>query len=500
MPDPAPPHIPAGDFRNLAAQTAAWLTGYWERVERLPVRSLVQPGDILRALPEHAPETGQPLPATLFDDLDRIILPGLTHWQHPSFFAYFPSNISEPAIIGDLLSAGLGVQGMSWVTSPACTELEMRVLDWLGEAIGLPDAFLFSGRGGAVIDGTASEAALGMLLAAKRRALRALPRDQQRAAAQRLTIYTSTQSHSSIIKAAMIAGLALDSDDRAQLRLIDTDANYAMRPDALADAIRADLAAGLIPCFVCATLGTTSSTANDPLAEIARVVRQAAPSAWLHIDAAHSGAAFICPELRAPLRGVEAFDSFAFNPHKWLLTNFDCNCLWTRSPSDLIDAMTITPEYLRNQATDTGKVVDYRDWHIPLGRRFRSLKLWLVMRHYGLQGLRAHIREDLALAEHFESLVRADPRFEIVTPRTVNLVCFRLAPRPGETPAATDSRNKSLLDAVNATGKLFFTHTVLPGISGAPARFVLRMAIGGVRTEERHLREAWHAITVAALG
>ncbi|CAG0970787.1 aromatic-L-amino-acid/L-tryptophan decarboxylase [Phycisphaerales bacterium] len=498
MPDPAPPHMPAGDFRNLAAQTAAWLTGYWERVEHLPVRSLVQPGDILRALPEHAPETGQPLPATLFDDLDRIILPGLTHWQHPSFFAYFPSNISAPAIIGDLLSAGLGVQGMSWITSPACTELEMRVLDWLGEAIGLPNAFLFRGQGGAVIDGTASEAALGMLLAAKRRALRVFPRDGQRAAAQRLTIYTSTQSHSSIIKAAMIAGLALDAEDRKQLRLIETDSNYAMRPDALADAIRADLADGLIPTFISTTLGTTSSTANDPLDAIASAVRSTGATPWLHVDAAHSGAAFICPEHRAPLRGLEHFDSFAFNPHKWLLTNFDCNCLWTRSPRDLIDAMSITPEYLRNQATDSGAVVDYRDWHIPLGRRFRSLKLWLVMRHYGLEGLRAHIREDIALTQLFESLVRADSRFEVVTPRTVNLICFRLAPRPGENPAATDARNKALLDQVNATGMLYFTHTVLPGIGGAPPRYVLRMAIGGVRTEERHVREAWTAIASAA--
>ncbi len=495
MSDPAAPspHLTPAAFRAVTAQAASWITTYWDRVEGLPVLSQAKPGDVLRALPQDPPNSGTPIDAdwsSIARDLDAIVVPALTHWQHPMFFAYFPSNISAPAIVGDLLAAGLGVQGMLWATSPAATELEMRVLDWMGHAIGLPDSFLFRGGGGGVIDGTASEAAVGALLAAKGRILRTLPRDQRREAATRLVLYASTQTHSSIQKAAMVAGIALDADDRERVRLIETDANYAMRPDALAAAINADLAAGLIPCFVCATVGTTGTTAIDPIDAIAAVLRAAPRAPWLHIDAAHAGAACICPEFRHLIRGVEHADSFTFNPHKWLLTNFDCNCLWTRHPRDLTDAMSITPEYLRNAASDAGRVVDYRDWHIPLGRRFRSLKLWLVMRHYGLEGLQAHVRDGIHLASLFEQLVHADARFEIVTPRTMNLVCLRLRPQSGEAPAQTDARNRALLESLNASGKMYLSHTVLPAVDAFPPRYVLRMAIGGVRTKEPHVREA----------
>lgn len=512
----------------MTRAASEWIADYWAKVETLPVLSQVIPGDVLRALPEHPSEIGTHATRTFADsgpasgewaaiarDLDTIVVPALAHWQHPMFFAYFPSNISTPAIVGDLLAAGLGVQGMLWATSPAATELEMRVLDWMGGAIGLPDAFLFRGGGGGVIDGTASEAAVGTILAAKGRILRTLPREARREAATRLVVYASTQTHSSIQKAAMVAGVALDADDRERVRLIETDAAYAMRPDALDAAIRADLAAGLIPCFVCATVGTTGTTAVDSIEAIAGVIQRARsegeggrtassptpqpslPSGrgcWLHIDAAHAGAACVCPEFRHLLRGVEHADSFTFNPHKWLLTNFDCNCLWTRSPRDLTDAMSITPEYLRNAASDAGRVVDYRDWHIPLGRRFRSLKLWLVMRHYGLEGLREHVREGVRLAALFEGLVRTDARFEVVTLRTMNLVCLRLRPRDGEHPAQADARNRTLMESLNASGKMYLSHTVLPAVDGLPPRYVLRMAIGGVRTRESHVREAWRLI------
>jgi aromatic-L-amino-acid decarboxylase len=499
----------ADDFRTRAARAADYIARYWERVEHLPVLSRVAPGDVLAKLPVHPPERGEPLGPNLAADLDAVVLPGLTHWQSPNFFAYFPSNISEPAVIAELLSAGLGVQGMLWATSPACTELEMRMLDWVGESIGLPAAFLFGERpgaaaGGGVIQGTASEATLSALVAGRHRALRALPPERRRAALPRLTAYTSTQAHSSVVKAAMVAGLALDAGDREQVRLIETDDAYAMRPDALGAALRDDLAAGRLPCFVAASVGTTGSTAVDPLERIAGAIESAcppgAPRPWLHVDAAHSGAACVCPEFRWMLGGVARADSVAFNPHKWLLTNFDCNCFWTRDRASLTASMSITPEYLRNPASDASAVVDYRDWHTPLGRRFRALKLWLVYRHYGVEGLRAHVRGHVRLAALFEDWVRSDARFEVCTPRTVNLVCFRLRPLAGETPAACDTRNKALLDRLNATGRVYLSHTVLPAVGATPPRLVLRMAIGAVRTREEHVRGAWTLMQELAAG
>ncbi|MDX2131137.1 MAG: pyridoxal-dependent decarboxylase [Planctomycetota bacterium] len=499
MPEPQPepiPHMAPEEFRRLGERLLGWIADYWTRVEGLPVASRAAPGDVLRALPEFPPEAGEDLAAALLADLERIVLPGLTHWQHPMFFGFFPANISAPSVLGELLSAGLGVQGMLWATSPACTELEMRALDWLGHALGLPDAFLFRGGGGGVIDGTASEAVVSAITAARHRALRALSESSRRDAAGRLTLYTSTQAHSSIVKGAMVTGLALDAADRARVRLIDTDPAGAMDADALARAIDADRAAGLVPFFVSATLGTTGATAVDPLASIARVLaRPPEPRPWLHVDAAHAGAMLVCPEFRSPAAGVEHADSFTFNPHKWLLTNFDCNCLWTRDPASLTASLSIVPEYLRNAASDAGSVVDYRDWHVPLGRRFRALKLWLVMRHYGLAGLRAYIREHVRLAGLVESWVRIEPRLELAAPRTMNLVVFRPTPRPGESPGATDARARALLDRLNASGKMYLTHTTLPPeVADGPPRFVLRLCIGAVSTREEHVREAWRLI------
>jgi aromatic-L-amino-acid/L-tryptophan decarboxylase len=487
-----PGHLSPEEFRQLGHQTVDWLAGYMRRLEGLPVAPSIRPGDILRMLPEHPPEQGFAAGDALrewgavFEDLDRVIVPGLLNWQSPRFFGYFPCNSSGPGILGEMLSGGLNVIGMMWATSPAATELEMRVMDWLAGMLDLPAVFRSGGAGGGCIQGTASESTLIAMLAARERAL------DSGAKADELVAYTSTQAHSSVVKAAMVAGFARGPDDRSHLRLIDVDDQYRMRPDLLARAIAEDRAGGRTPFYVCATVGTTSTTSVDPVAHIASVLGDAGGRrVWLHVDAAHAGAACICPEFRWMLAGVEQADSLCFNPHKWLLTNFDCDCFWVRDCAALVRALSITPEYLRNPASESGEVIDYRDWQIPLGRRFRALKLWLVIRHYGAAGLRMHIREHVRLAGLLEEWVRADERFELAAPRTLNLVCFRLRGGDG------DGRTRRLLERLNAGGRAFMTHTILRDASGAD-RFVVRMAIGSTLTEERHVREAWEAIGALA--
>lgn len=492
MPTPLDPE----SFLKDADAAARFVAEYWRRVSSLPVLSRAAPGQVRAAMPTDPPEHPEPdALGGLLADMERFIVPGLTHWQHPSFFAYFPANTSGPSVVGEMLSAGLGVQGMLWQTSPACTEVETHVLDWLAGLVGLPPAFTTAAGGGGVIHSTASEAALVALAAARDR----VRRTRKRAGIERdhCTIYASSQAHSSIVKAAMIAGLADGPDDRAHVRLIATDREHRMDPAALARALDEDLAAGRRPILVVATLGTTGSTAFDPLPAIARVLRErglddpAAP-VWLHADAAHAGSAMICPESRGLQEGVERCDSYCFNPHKWLLTGFDCDCFFTRHPRALTDALSITPDYLRNEASDAGGVIDYRDWQIPLGRRFRSLKLWLVLRAFGVSGLRAYIREHVRLAAWFEAQVRGDGRFEIAAPRTLNLVCFRL--RAGDTPT------RELMHTLNRSGAMYLTHTTLPEHEkpGAPSRFVLRLAVGGSATSEADVRSAWEAIRSAA--
>lgn len=491
--------MPPEQFRAIGHHLVDWIADYLSHVHELPVRSRVKPGDLLGALPNAAPEQAEDWDAIL-SDLDRLIMPGITHWQSPNFFGYFPANGSAPAILGDLVSTGLGVNGMLWATSPAATELEMRVMDWLGRAIGLPESFMCQPRGdepatgGGVIQGTASEATLVALLAARARSIK---RHMSSAAADkvagRLVMYASTQAHSSIVKAAMIAGLAAHPEDRRQVRLIETDAAFAMDAAALERQMAADTDAGLVPFYVCATVGTTSSTAIDPLPAIGALCMR--HGAWLHVDAAMAGAACICPEHRGMIAGVEHADSFCFNPHKWLLTNFDCDCLWTRDRRSLLDALSITPEYLRTGGgeTDSTPVFDYRDWQVPLGRRFRALKLWFVLRHYGLEGLRAYIREHLLLAELFEGWVRSNARFEVVAPRTISLVCFRLRPNPAETSEHTNARNRDLLERINASGHALLSHTVLE-LPGLGKSYILRMAIGSSSTRLEHVQATWDLI------
>ena len=462
------------EFRRQGHAMVDWIADYQRRVESLPVMSPVQSGDIRAALPSHAPEHGEPFAAVL-RDVNRIILPGITHWQSPNFFGFFPSNTSGPSILGDLLSAGLGVQGMLWATSPACTELETHVLDWLVAMLDLPARFKSTGSGGGVIQDSASSAALCALLTARERATDF--QSNARGCDGQLVAYTSTQAHSSIEKAMGIAGLG-----RQNLRLIEVDASFAMRPDLLAAQLERDRAAGLRPCFVAATIGTTSSNAVDPLPEIGRICRAA--GVWLHVDAAMAGPVAVCPEFRHLQAGLELADSYAFNPHKWMFTNFDCDCFYVADRAALIRTLSILPEYLRNQATQSGAVIDYRDWQVSLGRRFRALKLWFVIRHYGVEGLRQHLRRHVALAQEFAGWVRADDRFELAVPPPLNLVCFRHR--------AGDEFNGRLLEALNRSGELYLTHTKLG------ERFTLRLCVGQTHTEFRHVARAWARIGAVA--
>jgi len=486
-PDVGPvPHMSSEQFRALGHRMVDWIAAYWERVETLPVMSQVKPGEVKAGLPGSAPELGLREWDVVFKDLERVIMPGITHWQSPNYFAYFSAEASGPAVLGELLSAGLGVQGMLWATSPACTELEERVLDWLVEACGFPQGWRSDQGGAGSIQGSGSDAALVALVAARQRARR-----DGWDETSPLVVYASDQAHSSIVKGAMVAGMARGPDDRERVRLVRSGPDYAMDCGELERMIAEDVAAGKWPCFVCAAAGTTGTLAFDGIGKVAAAAERglgAGRRLWVHVDAAHAGSACVCPEYRWMLEGAERADSLCFNPHKWLLTNFDCSCLWVREKRWLVDALSITPEYLRNNASDSGEVTDFRDLQVPLGRRFRALKLWFVIRHYGMEGLRTHIREHVRITGVLESLVRGDDRFEIVGEPRLNLVCFRLR---GTGPEA-DARNKRLLDAINATGRAYLTHTTVP-VAGV-RQFVLRMAVGATRTQERHVREAWELI------
>jgi aromatic-L-amino-acid decarboxylase len=467
-------HMTPEEFRRCGRSVVDWIADYYERIESFPVLAQVGPGEIRASLPPQPPLQGEPFDAIL-RDVERLILPGVTHWQSPNFFAYFPANASAPAILGELLSAGLGVQGMLWATSPACTELETHLLDWLVEMLGLPVKFLSTGVGGGVIQDSASSASLCALLAARERATAFV--SNRRGCDGRLVAYASREAHCSIEKAVKIAGLGQEN-----LRLIDVDDRLAMRPDALARQIEQDRRAGRVPCFVCATVGTTSSNAIDPLPEIGLICRER--GIWLHVDAAMSGTAALCPEFRFIHNGMEFADSYCFNPHKWMFTNFDCDCFYVADRRVLIETLTVLPEYLRNRTSESGAVIDYRDWQIPLGRRFRSLKLWFVVRHYGVEGLRHHIRRHVELAQRFASWVQEDQRFELAAPVPLNLVCFRH--RGG------DAVNQALLDRLNRSGNLYLSHTRLQN------RLTLRFCVGQTHTGSRHVEGAWQRIREAA--
>ena len=459
-------HMTPEEFRVHGKQMIDWIADYYENIENYPVLSQVKPDEILKKLPVDPPVEHESF-GQIIADVNSIIMPGITHWQSPNFFAYFPANASGPSILGDLLSSGLGVQGMLWATSPSCTELEIKVLDWLAGMLQLPAKFKSDSAGGAVIQDTASSAALTAVLAARERKTNFQTNDS--GSLGNLVAYVSSQTHSSVEKAVKIAGIGKNN-----LRLVEVDENLAMRADSLERTIRNDLQVGLVPFFVCATVGTTSTNAIDPLTEIGKICRKY--ELWMHIDAAMSGTAAICPEYRFILNGIELADSFSFNPHKWMFTNFDCNCFFVADRSVLIKTLSILPEYLKNKATESGAVVDYRDWHIQLGRRFRSLKLWFVIRHYGVNGLRYHIKEHIRIAQQFAEWIRSSADYELVAPAPLNVVCF--AHKNG------NDLSRLLLETINSRGKMFLTHTVING------RYILRMSIAQTNTTAEHVAQA----------
>ena len=474
MPNEPVPAFDPERFRREGRAIVDWIADYWRAVADKPVQSPVEPGWVGSQLPAVPPEQPEQLDAVLAD-LDRVIVPGLTHWQHPGFFAYFPASTSGPSILGELLSAGLGVQGMLWATSPACTELETHVLDWLRELLGLPDRFASTGTGGGVILDSASTGLLTAVVAARQRAVGSDARDDDTSLSRQLVAYTSAGAHSSVEKGLRIAGIS-----RQWLRKIATNAHGQMDADGLASAMDADAQAGRIPFFVAATVGTTSSGAFDPVPLIAAAARR--HGAWLHVDAAWAGAAALCPEFRGPIvAGAEAADSWGFNPHKWMLVNFDCHTLWVADRGPLVQALSMKPDYLRNAATESGAVIDYSDWQVPLGRRFRSLKLWLTLRMIGAAALRQRIRDHVLWATEFAGWVRDDPRFEILAEPSLSLVCFGL--RSG------DEASAALLDRVNGEGRVLLSSARIGN------RHALRLAVGGTLTRREDVETAWKEVS-----
>ncbi|MGB9005160.1 MAG: pyridoxal-dependent decarboxylase [Candidatus Aminicenantales bacterium] len=460
-------------FRQYGYKFVDWLADYMKGIEAYPVMSRLKPGDVSRQLPAEPPQQAEPLDR-IFSDFQKIILPGITHWQHPGWFGYFPANNSPASVLAELLTAGLGAQCMSWQTSPAATELEETVMNWLRRMIGLPDGLA------GVIQDTASTATLCAFLTARENSTEF--KVNERGARDPLIVYASAEAHSSVEKDVKIAGFGKEN-----LRSIPTDENFAIIPARLEEAVLEDKRRGLQPCCVVATVGTTSSTAVDPLRPIGQLCRRY--GLWLHVDAAFAGTAAVLPEMRWMLDGVEFADSFVFNPHKWMLTNFDCSAYFVRDPGLLRRTFEIRPEYLK-----TGQdavVKNFRDWGIQLGRRFRALKLWFVIRSYGVEGIQAMVREHLRLARLFEALVRSQPGFEVLAPVNLSLVCFRWndGRRSEEELAAL---NQKLLDKVNASGRVYLTHTSLRG------KYTIRLVVGQRTTEERHVRLAWELLTSEA--
>jgi aromatic-L-amino-acid/L-tryptophan decarboxylase len=464
------------EFRRHGHALVDWMADYLANVERHRVRATVRPGEIAAQLPAAPPALGEPF-EDIFADFERILLPGMTHWQHPSFFAYFPANSSPPSVLAEMLTATLGAQCMLWQTSPAATELETRTLDWLRQMIGLPEGFA------GVIQDSASSATLCAVLVARERATAWRANEAGLGGCPPLVFYASEEAHSSVEKAITIAGLG-----RRSLRLIPTDADFAMRPEALDAAAREDRAAGRVPAGVVATLGTTGVGAIDPLPPIGEVCRE--HGLHLHVDAAWAGSALLLEEQRWMIDGAGQIDSFAFNPHKWLLTNFDCSAHFVRDPSALVRTLSVLPAYL--QSRETGAVVDYRDWGVPLGRRFRALKLWFVIRSYGFERLRTMLRDHIAWTADLAGMVRSEPDFELVTPPRLALLTFRYRPPGLDDLAALDLLNERLLHALNDDGRVYLTQTRVRG------RYVIRFAIGQLYTTRAHVTRAWQVIEETA--
>lgn len=466
--------LPLDDFRREAHRVVDWIADYLATNGSLPVVPRIRPGDVAAQLPSSAPERPESL-ETILADFERIIVPGTTHWNHPGFMAYFAISASTPGILGEMLAAALDTNAMVWKTGPAATELELRVLDWLRQGMGLPDEWF------GIINDTASISTMLALAAAREARPELRVRDEGmagRADLPVLRVYTSEQSHSSVDKGAITLGFG-----HRNVVHVPTDAAFRMRPDALGARIAADRAAGMLPLAAVATVGTTSTSSVDPVAEMAEICRR--ENVWLHVDASYAGVAALLPEMRHHFVGVEHADSLVVNPHKWLFTPVDISAMYTRRPEVLKRAFSLVPEYLVTHEQD--QVVNLMDYGVQLGRRFRALKLWFVMRAFGLEGLRSRLRHHCDLAQRFADAVRAEPGWVVMAPVPFSLVCFRYAPA-GFSDTQADAANQRILDEVNAAGDVFLSHTKLNG------RFTVRLAIGNIRTDWPHVERAWELL------
>ena len=460
------------EFRTHAHEIVDWIADYLEGIERYPVMAQVQPGEIRERIPSSPPTLGESFDV-LMKDFTSDILPGITHWQHPSFFAYFQANSSPPSLYAEMLTAALGAQCMSWVTSPAAAELEERMMQWLREMLGLPAAW------DGVIQDTGSTSTLCAILTAREAHSRHEINRRGFTHADHFVVYCSSEAHSSIEKAVRIAGIG-----RENLRRIGVDEKFSMRPELLEDAIRQDAVAGLVPLCVIDALGTTGSLAVDPLEAVGAVAKR--HGLWLHVDAAYAGTALVLPEFRHLLKGIEFADSFVVNPHKWMFTNFDCSAYFVRDRNVLIRTFEILPEYLKTR--ETQQVNNYRDWGIQLGRRFRALKLWFVIRTYGVEGIQSRVRNHIAMAQELAEVIRKERDFEILAPVWCNVICFRYCPDPSLERERVNALNIALMDRLNASGLLYLTHTKLEG------KTTLRLVIGQTSVDRRHLTSAWATI------
>ena len=465
-------------FRNEAHKMVDWIADYYTEIEKYPVKSNIKPGSVFKAIPDSPPPDPEDM-KQIFADFERIIMPGITHWQSPGFFAYFPANTSFPSLLAEMLSSALGAQCMKWETSPAATELEEAVMNWLRKMTGLPPDFE------GVIQDTASTSTLCAILTAREKSTAFNANNKGMAAYAGMRVYCSTEAHSSVEKAVKIAGIG-----RENLVKIGTDSTFRMDPALLEKALEQDIQNGLKPVCVVAAIGTTGSTAVDPVEEIARICSKY--KIWLHVDAAYAGTALILPEYHYLLKGIEQADSFVFNPHKWLFTNFDCSAYFVKDTESLINTFKLVPEYLRSQIQE--HVNDYSNWGIQLGRRFRALKLWFVIRSFGVKGLQEKVRHNIALAGELKSWIDENELFELLAPVEFGLVCFRYHPQGIDDTDILNRMNEELLLAVNATGKIYITHTKLDGM------YTLRMVTSQTNIDRNHLKQAWELLVKTAAG
>jgi len=463
------------EFRKNAHELVEWMAGYLENVEKYPVKSQVKPGEIFKQIPDKAPSDTEPF-GQIMKDFEEIIMPGITHWQNPNFFAYFPANTSPPSILAEMIIATLGAQCMNWETSPAAAELEEKMMIWLRELTGLPEYFE------GVIQDTASTATLAAIITAREKTTGFSVNDNGAASAGILRVYCSEQAHSSVEKAVKISGIGKNN-----LIKIPVRDDFSMDPASLEDAVAADKMKGYLPCCVVATIGTTGTTAVDPIRAIGEICSK--NNVWLHVDAAMAGTALILPEFQWMIDGKEYIDSFLFNPHKWMFTNFDCTAFFIKDAELLIRTFEILPEYLKTRTR--GQVNDYRDWGIPLGRRFRALKLWSVIRSYGVEGLRKRIRDHILFASRLEQMIRKETDFEILAPVVINVVCFRYLPA-GSNEKQVNALNEKLNHLLNDTGRIYLSHTMLNG------KYTLRMVTGQTNVTLDHVEKAWELIRKTA--